>query len=612
MQIDQNEKSERFFFRLLQVDRVSLNVFPTVIMKLASTSIILASLLATSSLHAKWGRIPVMQQKPVNIAAKGPHSTVTIDSSAGIGQVDNLINSADVTAAASFAAGKSFFIINFGKPVMVSNSSIVNDGIEGKVALSASADKNGWAVLEEKVFSAADREINFKFAGIQAKFLKYEFIVSKGGNMSSLSVFGNQTDYGYALKQDPNGEKGKPMNFAGGLGGARLVYAAPKPLNGIDTAAAFNKFEFPESDEQYRTLIYDMGQVRVMNEFSSVHSESPVRFEVFAFDKLPEKEDWRGRLAFNPADFNLSKPVVAYEDKIGTGHIKVKPPKPVKTRYLALRWEPDFNPPAFAIVSTAMVGNVSQVQGQTTVTVTQADGTKVTVTVDPGTAVGAGTTEAQATVTVIATKPDGTSQSVTYSGSGVTGVNLTSLQTTGQIQIVTGNAPNQAPTGAQPPVATISISGGNVTAAPTATGFVLGVAPSAVTGGASASSTPPAGSAATVDPATASIVAEVLGTTPEAAAAAITTVVETVNSTGGTATATQIQQAATTAITDTTGGTAPTAPVGAAVDNTSTSSAATTTTTNNDSSNNMSVPAPSTSQTPGTPQGGTTVIVTSP
>ncbi len=562
--------------------------------------------MVTSSLQAKWGRVPVMQQKPVNIAAKGPHSSVSIDSSSGIGQVDNLINAADVTSAASLSAGKSFFIINFGKPVMVSNSSIVNEGVEGKVALSASADKNGWAVLEEKVFSAADREINFKFAGIQAKFLKYEFVLSKGGSMQSLTVYGNQTDYGYALKQDPSGEKGKPMNFVGGLGGARLVYAAPKPVNGIDTAAAFNKFEFPESDEQFRTLIYDMGQVRIMNEFSSVHSESPVRFEVFAFDKLPEKEDWRGRLAFNPADFNLSKPVVTYEDKIGTGHIKVKPQKPVKTRYLALRWEPDFNPPAFAIVSTAMVGNVQQVQGQTIVQVTAPDGSKVTVTVDPGPAVGAGTTEAQATVTVT------TSQgSVTYSGSGVTGVDLAALQTTGQIQIVTGNAPNQAPTAAQPPVATISISGGGqIQAAPTATGFVLGVAPSAVTGATSVSSTPPAGASATVDPATASIVAEVLGTTPEAATAAINTVTETVNTTGGTATATQIQQAATTAITDTTGGVAPTANVGAAVDNTSTTSTSTSTST----SDSLGAPlvAPTTGQTPGTPQGGTTVIVTSP
>lgn len=592
MQIDQNEKSERFFFRLFQATSVPLNVFPTVIMKLASTSIILASLLATSALHAKWGRIPVMQQKPVNVAAKGPHSPVSIDSSSGIGQVDNMIDGTDVTASAAFAAGKSFFIINFGKPIMVSNSSIANDGVEGKVALSASADKNGWAVLEEKVFSAADREINFKFAGIQAKFLKYEFVLSKGGTMRALTVYGNQTDYGYALKQDPNGEKGQPMNFAGGLGGARLVYAAPKPVNGIDSAANFNKFEFPESDEQYRTLIYDMGQVRVMNEFSSVHSESPVRFEVFAFDKLPEKEDWRGRLAFDPADFNLSKPVVAYEDKIGTGHIKVKPPKPVKTRYLALRWEPDFNPPAFIIASTAIVGNVSTVQGQSSFQTT-INGQAVTVTVDPGPAVGAGTTEAQATVTVTTS-----SGSVTYSGAGVTGVNVTNAG----IQIVTGSTPS-AISNVAPAIATISVGpGGALSAAPTPAGVLLGVPPGIPSGGAQVSTVPPVGSSASVDPATAQVIATALGTTPEAVNAAVSNIVETVSAPGGQNTTAQALVANASTVIETAAGAPPTTDVGS-------TGAATGAVIASDSLSSPLPSNPTANLTPGAPiNGGGTVI----
>jgi hypothetical protein len=399
-------------------------------MKLASTLIILTSLMVTPSLQAKWGRIPVMQTKPVNIAVKGPHSPVSIDSSSGVGQVDNLINGVDVTASASVAVGKSYFILSFGKPVMVSNSSIVNDGVEGKITLSASADKNGWAVLEEKVVSAADREINFKFAGIQAKFLKYDMVLSKGGSLRTLSVYGSQTNQGYALRQDAKGEKGQPMNFIGGLGGARLVYAAPKPVNGIDSAAAFNKFEFPETDEQYRTLIYDLGNVRVLNEFSSVHSPAPVRFEVFAFDKLPEKEDWRGRLAFDPADFNVVKPVVTYEDKVGHGHLKVKPTQPVKTRYLALRWEPDFNPPAFVISSVGGSGNVMQVATNYTQTVTLADGSKATVTFD----VGSGELNGS-TISVAITK-DGVTTKTTYTG--VDGVNISG----NSIQVLKGAPPN--------------------------------------------------------------------------------------------------------------------------------------------------------------------------
>ncbi len=432
--IQQIKTNADFFW--LSNTRFNVPNFHPTIMKHATNIAILVSLLTAGSLHAKWGRIPVMREKPINLAVRGSPTGTSVDSSSGIGQVDSLLG-ADVTAPAALSAGKSFFVISFAKPVMINTSSLANDGIEGKITLSASADKQGWAVLQEKVVSAADRDIQFKFAGIQAKFLKFEFLLSKGGSIRALQVMGGVTDHGYALKQDPKGEKGQPMNFIGGLGGARLIYAAPKPVNGIDTAANFNKFEFPESDEKYRTLIYDFGQVRVLNEFSSVHSPSPVRFEVFSFEKLPEKEDWRGRLAFNPDDFNAKTPVVAVEDNIGTGHINAKPANPVKTRYLALRWEPDFNPPAFLVDSVGGKGNVMQIQGPTATTVKIGNNT-VTVTVSPGDAIGAGSSEGNGTVTVAITAPDGTVTTTTYTN--VTGATITP---TG-VQVTSGPDPATA------------------------------------------------------------------------------------------------------------------------------------------------------------------------
>jgi hypothetical protein len=295
----------------------------------------------------------------------------------------------DITAAANVSAGKSFVIINLGKPVLISQSSFANDGIEGRATLSASADKSGWAVLEEKVFSAADRTVEFKFAGMQAKFVKLELALSKGGMIRNLSFFGGQTDRGYAVKQSKDGKGGKPMDLISGLGGARVIYAAPRPANGLDTAVQYNKFSFPESDEKYRTVIYDFGQLRILNEFASVHSPRPVRFEVFAFDNLPEKEDWRGRLAFDPTEFNAKSPVAVAEDTRGLGSLKAVPQKPVKTRYLALRWEPEFNPPYFQATGSSM-GNVTNIVTTNTVTIKNADGTTTTVTIEVGDAHGAG------------------------------------------------------------------------------------------------------------------------------------------------------------------------------------------------------------------------------
>lgn len=357
-------------------------------MKPASTLALFASLLAVTSVQAKWSRVPIIKEKPVDISVQGGHSAATLESSTGFGQVDALLTD-DITKAATVSAGKSSAVINLGKPVLISQSSFTNDGLEGRATLSASADKAGWAVLEEKMFSAADRTVEFKFAGMQAKFIKLEFALSKGGMLRNLTFFGSQTDKGYALKQSKDGSGGTPMNLLGGLGGARVVYAAPRPANGMDTAVTYNKFSFPESDEKYRTIIYDFGQLRILNEFASVHSPRPVRFEVFAFDNLPEKEDWRGRLAFDPAEFNAAKPVAVAEDTQGLGVLKAKPSKAVKTRYLALRWEPDFNPPDFQATGSS-TGNVTGISTSTTVTTKNADGTTTTVTTEVGDAFGAG------------------------------------------------------------------------------------------------------------------------------------------------------------------------------------------------------------------------------
>jgi hypothetical protein len=222
-----------------------------------------------------------------------------------------------------------------------------------------------------------------------------------------------------------------------------------------------------------------------------------------------------------------------------------------------LRWEPDFNPPAFLIESTGAMGN-AQVTGPTTTT-TVVNGQTVTVTVDPGPAVGAGTSEAQASVTVTTTAANGTTSSVTYSGLGVTGALITP---TGGVQIMTGNSPNSTNVGATPPaVATISVNaGGGLTTQPTAVGFVLGVAPTAASGTVTPVATPPAGDTTASNPVAQEVVASVLGLSSSGDAAAViaaasgggdaaamqTAVVAAVGAAGGDATqATAVQTGAT-------------------------------------------------------------------
>lgn len=312
-------------------------------------------LAAAAPLNAKWQRLPTLADKPLESGIKGLASNATIVGSEGLGRANSLLSD-DPTDHVDIAAGNSNAVINFGKPTMINRSGFANDGIEGRATLSGSSDQKGWAVLDEKVFTSSDRDIAFTFAGMQVKFVKLEFALSKGGSIRNFQFFGGDNDKDYTVKQSQDGKGGYPVNFAG-VGGSRVLYASPKPEGDVDQAMAYNKFSFPESDERYRTLIYDLGQVRMMNEFGSVHSPRPVRFEVFAFEKLPEQEDWRGRLAFNPSDFQQREPVAAAEDTRGLGYLKAKPKDMVKSRYVALRWEPDFNPPNFSVSAPKISGS---------------------------------------------------------------------------------------------------------------------------------------------------------------------------------------------------------------------------------------------------------------
>jgi hypothetical protein len=325
--------------------------FANNLMKPTYSFIFLISLLSAGLAEAKWQRSPTLADRPVEIGMKGVASKATLDATSGIGKSESLLSD-DPIAESTVAAGNSSAVINLGRTVLLTRSSFTNDGIEGRATLSGSADKKAWATLDEKVFTGSDREVTFSFAGMQTKFIKIEFVLSKGGTIRNFQMFGDERDKDYYVKQTADGKGGYPVNLTN-VGGSRVIYAAPAPAGGLDESATYNKFEFPASDERYRTLIYDMGQVRKMNQFGSVHTPVPVRFEVFAFDALPEKEDWRGRLAFDPTVFNVREPVASAEDPRGLGYVNAKPLKMVSSRYVALRWEPDYGTPQSASVTPA-------------------------------------------------------------------------------------------------------------------------------------------------------------------------------------------------------------------------------------------------------------------
>lgn len=330
--------------------------------------------------HAKWSKLPALDEKPVSIA--GILSGTTIHDSKGFNPANALLMG-DPVKPVNLAAGKSEAVLKFPKQSVVNTVSFVNDGIEGKVALSTSTDGNAWSPVDNAVFSPSDRLIKLDGGAAQGRFLRMQFDLVRGGVIRSFQTIGSSTDANYSVTQSSDGD-GVPVNFAAGIGGGRLLYISPELFGSRNDAVKSNLLEFPESDDKYRTAVYDLGQVRSLNEFGSVHSPRPVRFSVYAFDNLPEKEDWRGRLAFDPAVFDTVEPVAKAEDTSGSGFLKAKPGKTVKSRYIALRWEPDFNPPSFSAYSVSIAGaaSVTYSGSGVTVTTTKDASGKITATVE--------------------------------------------------------------------------------------------------------------------------------------------------------------------------------------------------------------------------------------
>jgi hypothetical protein len=397
-----------------------------------------------------------VDEKPVSIATI--YSGTTVHDSSGLNPANALLMG-DPVKPVNLPSGKSEAILKFAKQSVIKSVSFVNDGIEGKIAMSTSTDGTAWSPVDNKVFSPSDRLIQLSGGATQGRFLRMQFDLVRGGVIRSFQAIGSASDANYTVTQNADGT-GAPVNFAAGIGGGRLLYISPELFGSRNDAVKSNRLEFPESDEKYRTAVYDLGQVRTLNEFGSIHSPRPVRFSVYAFDNLPEKEDWRGRLAFDPTVFDSSEPVAKAEDTAGSGFLKAKPGKTVKSRYIALRWEPDFNPPAFNSYSVSITGAASITysgNGVTVTTNTDSEGNTVSTVSADGQTNLVISVDADGNVTVTGSDagPGADGPSVEVEGEGGSAANLNGVTigapSASGAGLATGSEPPPTKTKPEPP-----------------------------------------------------------------------------------------------------------------------------------------------------------------
>lgn len=318
----------------------------------------------TGAASAAWNRLPVADDVPVDLASKSITGT-QIMSSVGIENTKSLLGS-DYSQSSSVSQGKSNFVVQLANQQVINTIYFVNDGLVGTVTCAGSTDNKDWvnfsqAKLSDTNLTGDDRTVTMHFASAQAKYLKISIESTKQGSIRSLSIYGASTSKDFKLEStgEDSSDSGDSVNLNFSAAGGRPVYAFPTPTNLGELNYLQNVFRFSNSNSKFCTIVFDLASVRSVKEFTSSYTKKPIRLEVFVFDKLPEKTDWRGKLTLDPSIFDTIKPLVTGEDALGVGHIKVAPSKTISTQYIALRYEVNYNRNATAAAFTQRMKNVA-------------------------------------------------------------------------------------------------------------------------------------------------------------------------------------------------------------------------------------------------------------
>ncbi|MEY4484476.1 MAG: hypothetical protein RL693_1928 [Verrucomicrobiota bacterium] len=301
-----------------------------------SAYLIALALLSTLDVaSAAWQKLPATGAPPMNLASRAIVGT-KIASASGISNTQALLAD-DPSQFAKIPAGSSSAVIDISEQTLVEFVSFINDGGAGKVSVSASTNNTNWVALSQQAFDASTLLVELNFAGIQAKYVKFSFDLSNSGSVSSVKVLGASKESDYRTFHKGSG------GVTTEVSSSKPIYMFPTPTNLGELGSGQGTYKFPISNEKYRTVIYDLGDPRTLKKFNAAYSKVPTRVEIFAFEQLPEKRDWRGKTTFEPSILETMQPIASGEDASGVGHLSLVSSKAVTAKYIVMRFEPNYS-----------------------------------------------------------------------------------------------------------------------------------------------------------------------------------------------------------------------------------------------------------------------------
>jgi hypothetical protein len=323
-------------------------------MRLLSTLAVVA-LSPVGLANAGWLHLPSLDKRPIGMELA--YGGTTLYASSNITDAA-VLTCGDQAKAAKVLTGHGEAVLKFARQSLIQHLSFVADGLEGKAAVSISSDAKTWTSLADAFFTPKNRLVRLDVGRAQGRYLRLDFDLVKGGGIRAVQVIGSDSDANYAVTQNEN-LSGAPLNFAAGIGGGRLVYLSGNELGSGADALTTNSFKFPASSGTLHTAVYDLGQVRTLTEFGSLHSARPVSLAIYALPVLPERENWRGRASFDASVLESLEPIADAADEAGQGVMAVKLKGPVKARYIALRWNTQVEAGGFEVFGVSLTGSAN-------------------------------------------------------------------------------------------------------------------------------------------------------------------------------------------------------------------------------------------------------------
>lgn len=278
----------------------------------------------------------------------------SIASSSGVENAAALISSTSEKPAV-LSGGIGVVTLKLAKQSQVRQLTFLNDGAAGRLVVSASTDNMTWVPMASTAFASGDDVVDLGAGASYSKYLRLSFELSKPGSIAGLKVVGEDYDADYQVSQ--GGGQAQEFNFASGVGGARLIYASATTADKGATAWRQGVLRFDARKASEFVAVYDLGQKRRLGKFGCSHGAGLTAMSVYTFSALPEKENWRGRLAYDTAALGRMTPVVSVEaakEARGTRLAEVK--EAVEARYVAFKWTVAPGLSSFPVYGTVIGG----------------------------------------------------------------------------------------------------------------------------------------------------------------------------------------------------------------------------------------------------------------